>query len=287
MSYTVDIFQVDSFTGDSFKGNPAAVCILDSPKEVSWMQSVAREMNLSETAFVLSPGERDKGYSLRWFTPTVEVSLCGHATLASAHILWEEGIIKPDEEVVFHTLSGALRVWREASIIWMDFPADTLSSVDIPDGFLKALGLSALEARAFKLFKGRSDYLLHLDFTDGEDILSSLSPDFDLLRLIPSRGVIVTAASRIEGFDFASRFFAPAFGIDEDPVTGSAHSALGPYWAGLLQKRELRAYQASARGGVVRLCVKPDQEDGGRGGHGTRLDIGGMAVTVSKGKLDI
>ena len=277
------IFQVDAFTGGPFKGNPAAICIMDGPEEDSWMQGVAQEMDLSETAFVSSPEDSESGYKLRWFTPTHEVSLCGHATLAAAHVLWEEGEAGASQELVFHTLSGELRVWRVGSVIWMDFPEDTLKPVDGrgPDGLLEALGLSATEAGIVKIFKGRSDYLLHLDCTGGEDILKALSPDFKALGLIPSRGFIVTAASRIEGFDFVSRFFAPALGIDEDPVTGSAHSTLGPYWGKLLSKTDLTAYQASTRGGVVRICVKANTEEE------ARIHIGGTAVTVFKGRLKI
>ncbi len=272
------IFQVDAFTDEAFKGNPAAICIMDEDQEDSWMQGVAKEMNLSETAFVSSRGDAKDGYNLRWFTPTVEVALCGHATLAAAHILWEEEG-EASAELVFHTLSGELRVWRAGEVIWMDLPADRLEPVDAPDGLLEALGLMGRGEETVKFFKGRSDYLLHLDFAGGEDILSSLTPDFKALRLIPSRGFIVTAASALNGFDFVSRFFAPAFGIDEDPVTGSAHCTLGPYWAELLKDSDLTAYQASTRGGKVRLSVQADQEEE------RRVHIGGLAVTVFKGRL--
>jgi PhzF family phenazine biosynthesis protein len=268
----VKIFQVDAFTSEPFKGNPAAVCLLDSARDDIWMQSVAQEMNLSETAFLL-PLER--GFSLRWFTPAVEVSLCGHATLASAHILWEAG--EEADELIFNTLSGELRVWRDGALIWMDFPVDTLEPTKIPQGLVGALGLSELDGVNIKCSKGCSDYLLHLDSPNGEDILNSLTPDFKSLSLIASRGFIVTTETRIEGFDFVSRFFAPGSGIDEDPVTGSAHTMLGPYWAGLLDKSSLRALQVSKRGGVVLIDMQ--------GSLVNRIHIGGEAVTISRGEL--
>lgn len=275
------IFRIDAFIGESFKGNTAAVCIMDGPKEDSWMQGVAKEMNLSETAFLSLPADSEGAYALRWFTPACEVALCGHATLASAHVLWEEGIVRPVEEVVFKTLSGALRVWRVASVIWMDFPGDMLERVPGPVGLMEALGLIPFDPDTVKVFKGRSDYLVDLDCAGGEDILKALSPDFKALGLIPSRGFIVTAASRIDGFDFTSRFFMPAYGIDEDAVTGSAHCTLGPFWGRRTGKTELMAYQASMRGGVVRVRLKANQE------NEARVYIGGNAVTAFKGRLKI
>lgn len=280
----VEIFQVDAFTDESFKGNPAAVVILDAPADELWMQSVACEMNLSETAFVypVAPigGGGDNVFNLRWFTPSVEVSLCGHATLASAHILWEASFIKT-REIIFHTLSNELRVWREGPLIWMDFPGDMPESADFPNGLLGALGLSAEDSvKKIKLLKGVEDYLLVLE---SEDEVRTIVPDFKALNEIGSRGFIVTAVSASEGCDFVSRFFAPAFGIDEDPVTGSAHCTLGPYWARELGKDELSARQLSRRGGAVsvRVIAPSNANDNNE----SRVHLGGKAITIFKGKL--
>jgi len=227
------------------------------------MRSVAREMNLSETAF-LTP--HDGGYQLRWFTPAVEVDLCGHATLASAHILWEEAHLAAGEQARFHTRSGLLLAARQGDWIEMDFPAKPEQPVDAPAGLAAALGLEPV-------YVGRNqfDYLLEVA---SPDALRALQPDFGALRKLPVRGIIVTARSDTPEFDFLSRFFAPGAGIDEDPVTGSAHCCLGPYWSRRLAKAELRAYQASARGGVVRVRCAAD-----------RVHLGGQAVTVLRGEL--
>ena len=259
----VKIYQVDAFTDRPFAGNPAAVCILQGPVESEWMQKVAREMNLSETAFLW---RLEEGFSLRWFTPAVEVELCGHATLASAHILWETRTLARRHEASFHTLSGLLTATRDADGIEMNFPATPDEPAAAPPELITALGVEAH-------YVGRSifDYLVEVG---SEEEVRGLKPDFVLLREIPIRGVMVTSRASSPGFDLVSRFFAPRVGIDEDPVTGSSHCCLGPYWADKLGKDEMVAYQASERGGTLRVRV-----DGGR------VYIGGQAVTVLRGEL--
>ena len=257
------IFQVDAFTDTPFAGNPAAVCILQEPHDYAWMQRVAREMNLSETAFLRRQGD---SFDLRWFTPAVEVDLCGHATLASAHVLWEIGILKPDESAKFQTRSGLLKAQREAEWIELDFPALPDKPTLAPRGLSKALG-----TRPKYVGKSRFDYIAELD---SERTVRNLNPDFNFLSKLPIRGLMVTAIAKTKPYDFMSRFFAPRAGINEDPVTGSAHCCLGPYWQKRLNKSEFLAYQASARGGVVRVRVA-----------GRRVHIAGKAVTVLVGEL--
>ncbi len=259
----IPIVQVDAFTSTPFSGNPAAVCILAVERDAAWMQNVAREMNLSETAFLSA---RQDGFDLRWFTPTVEVDLCGHATLASAHVLWETGRLANDASARFHTRSGLLTAERRADWIEMDLPALPEETAEAPRGLAEALG-------AAPRYVGRSRFA-HLVEVEGEDAVRSLRPDFGRLRAIDTRGVIVTGRSSDPAFDFVSRFFAPAVGVDEDPVTGSAHCALAPYWSRHLGKTKLMARQVSARGGVLRLRV-----------DGNRVGIGGQAVTVVRGEL--
>lgn len=232
------------------------------------MQNVAREMNLSETAFLL---KQDDGYNLRWFTPTVEVDLCGHATLASAHALWESGRLAPGRQARFHTRSGLLTADLKGDWIEMDFPAKPATPVAAaPDSLFRALGAALGTKVKFAGFN-EMDYLLEVD---GPETVRALEPDFGLLRIVPARGIIVTSLADLPGYDFISRFFAPRVGVDEDPVTGSAHCCLGPYWAGRLNKNEFLAYQASARGGVLRVRL----QDG-------RVALGGQAVTVLRGEL--
>ncbi|HET7790908.1 MAG TPA: PhzF family phenazine biosynthesis protein [Gemmatimonadales bacterium] len=256
--------QVDAFTRTPFAGNPAAVCLLEHAAEDRWMQSVAAEMNLSETAF-LHPAEG--GYRLRWFTPTVEVDLCGHATLASAHVLWEEGHLPPEREAHFHTRSGLLTAAREGDWIALDFPATPARPEAPPAGLIDALHLTPPR------FVGRSkfDYLIEVD-TETE--VRSLAPDFGALARVEARGVIVTARASTPGYDFISRFFGPRAGVNEDPVTGSAHCALAPYWSERLGKDRMMAYQASRRGGEVRVAAR-----------GERVGLSGQAVTVLSGEL--
>lgn len=257
------ITQVDAFTDRPFAGNPAAVCILEEAADEKWMQNVAREMNLSETAFLYPHGD---GFDLRWFTPSVEVALCGHATLASAHVLWEEGHLAPDQQARFQTRSGLLTANLKGDWIELDFPAVRVETADPPSGLVEALGV---EARY--VGKNKFDYLVEVE---SEGAVRSARPDHTRLRQVQARGVILTSRSGSPQFDFASRFFAPGSGIDEDPVTGSAHCALGPYWDKRLQKSEFVAYQASPRGGVVRVHVEGD-----------RVKLGGQAVTVLHGEM--
>lgn len=260
---TLRITQVDSFTNRPFAGNPAGVCILPRPADEAWMLNVAREMNLAETAFLV-PG-RD-GYDLRWFTPTVEVDLCGHATLASAHVLWEEGHLDRTTQARFHTKSGLLTADRNDAWIELDFPATPAPAAERPPGLVEALG-------AIPLFVGRScfDYLVELK---DEAAVRALDPDLGAVARVQSRGVIVTSRAAQGKYDFVSRFFAPQSGVPEDPVTGSAHCALAPYWSAKLGKKELMAFQASARGGEIRLRL-----------DGDRVRLGGQAVTVLRGEL--
>lgn len=259
----MQIIQVDSFTDRKYRGNPAAVCILSEPAGEEWMRDVAREMNLSETAFLV---ERGGDYDLRWFTPSVEVALCGHATLASAHVLWEEGRLPGDAEARFHTKSGLLTAVRRNGWIEMDFPAICEEPAEAPGEFLKALGIKPVYAG-----KNKFDYLIE---AASEEVVRELKPDFSLLKRLPARGVMVTSRASMAGFDFVSRFFAPGSGIDEDPVTGSAHCCLAPYWAKKLGKPEMTAWQASPRGGTVRVRHEGD-----------RVKLAGQAVTVMRGEL--
>lgn len=258
-----EIYQVDAFTDEPFSGNPAAVCMLTRRREADWMKNIAREMNLSETAF-LRRGE--DGFDLRWFTPAIEVDLCGHATLASAHVLWEIGVLPPGDQARFHSRSGLLTADQVDGWIELDFPATPEQETTAPPGLIEALGV---EPR----YVGRSrfDYLVE---AASEAVVRDLQPDFAQLRALQVRGVMVTSRAETTGFDFVSRFFAPGAGIDEDPVTGSAHCCLGPYWRQQLGKEAFTAYQASARGGVVRVHVV-----------GERVRLGGKAVTILAGKL--
>jgi PhzF family phenazine biosynthesis protein len=225
------IYQVDAFTSRAFAGNPAAVCILPFPAREGWLREVAREMNLSETAFLVRQAD---GFNLRWFTPTTEVELCGHATLASAHILWETGVLKPDEQARFWTLSGLLTAERQGEWIELDFPAKPEEPAKPWDELVNGLGI-----KPRYVGKSQFDFLVE---ADSEQTVRNLTPDFTLLKRTKARGVIVTARAEGGGFDFVSRFFAPGSGVDEDPVTGSAHCVLGPFWAKHLGKSEFVAY---------------------------------------------
>jgi len=259
----LSIVQADAFTDKPFAGNPAAVCVLPTPRDEAWMQNVASEMNLSETAFLVREGG---GFHLRWFTPTIEVALCGHATLASAHVLWECGHLKPGEQARFRTLSGLLTADQRGDWIEMDFPVKADEPADAPPRLSEALG-AALKY----VGKNQFDYIAEVE---SEAVLRGLKPNFSLLSEVGIRGVIVTARAETAGFDFVSRFFAPGAGVNEDPVTGSAHCCLAPFWAKRLGKAEFLAYQASARGGVVRVRLEGD-----------RVILGGQAVTVLRGEL--
>ncbi len=252
------IYQVDSFAEELFKGNPAGVCILDGAADERWMQNVATEMNVSETAFLY---KADGGYNLRWFTPEVEVDLCGHATLASAHILWETGLLEKNCDAVFFTKSGKLTAHKVSDSILLNFPAEPESAAEAPAELSKALGVP------FKYVgRNRMDYIVEVE---NEKTVRELRPDHRTLREVTTRGVIVTSLSDDPQYDFVSRFFVPGAGIDEDPVTGSAHCCLGPYWAERLGKTAMNAHQVSKRGGVLRVIT-----------DGDRVLIGGKAVTV-------
>ena len=255
---------VDAFTAQPFAGNPAAVCLLPGPADPSWMQQVAREMKCSETAFLHREGD---GYRLRWFTPEVEVDLCGHATLASAHVLWETGRLDADRRARFFTRSGLLEAERRNDWIELNFPAEPPEPVAGPPELIAALGVTPTYVGKNRLY--------HLVAVESAATVRALAPDLARLRALQAvKGVMVTSIADEPGYDFVSRFFAPAAGVDEDPVTGSAHSALGPFWGVRLGKTELLAYQASSRGGTVRVRL-----------DGDRVRIGGQAVTVLAGEL--
>lgn len=271
----IPLIQVDAFSSQPFGGNPAAVCLLEDARHARderWMQHVAREMNLSETAFLVPQAD---GHDLRWFTPAIEVDLCGHATLASAHVLWESGRLAADRPARFHTKSGLLVCERQGAWIDMDFPSNPPVEAAPTAGLLEALG-----ARPRFLGRSRFDWFVEVE---SEEELRSLTPDFGRLRLVETRGTIVTSRASGAGrgsssasgsFDFVSRFFAPSSGIDEDPVTGSAHCSLAPFWAERLGKDSMSGWQASARGGEVRVRVAGD-----------RVVLSGQAVTVMRGEL--
>lgn len=265
---SIPIVQVDAFTSQPFAGNPAAVCVLREPRDARWMQHVAREMNLAETAFLQRRADPlDGGFDLRWFTPSVEVDLCGHATLASAHVLWETGQLAPTEPARFHTRSGVLTATRRDDWIDLDFPVTPDEPVDPPPpGLVEALGV-----RPLYVGKSRFDYLVQVA---DEATLRAVQPDFGRLRGVPARGVIVTSRGASPEVDFVSRFFAPQSGIDEDPVTGSSHCCLAYFWHRQLGKDRFLAHQISPRGGVLQVRL-----------NGDRVQLGGQAVTVLRGDL--
>jgi PhzF family phenazine biosynthesis protein len=258
------LIQIDSFTSVPFKGNPAAVCFPNDEVSDSWMQDVAAEMNLAETAFLQLRG--DGGYDLRWFTPVCEVDLCGHATLASAHALWDTGMLAPDADAKFYTKSGLLTARKKGDWIEMDFPVIANQPVDTTGDFELALGAAPLDVR-----KHQFGFLAEFE---SERVIREMRPDLARLAQMPAAAVIVTSVSASNEFDFVSRMFAPAIGINEDPVTGSAHCCLGPYWKERLGKDEFTAFQASKRGGVVKVFIR-----------GERVLLHGQAVTVFTGEL--
>jgi PhzF family phenazine biosynthesis protein len=260
---TIRCLQIDAFTDKPFAGNPAAVCLLDRERSAEWMQAVASEMNLSETAFVRPV---DDGFELRWFTPAIEVELCGHATLAAAHALWTERAVLEGAQIRFRTQSGQLRCAQNGSLIELDFPATPARQAEPPPGLLDALG-------AKPSYVGQSQFDKFV-ILESEEAVRALRPDFARLREISMRGVIVTSTSSDPRFDFVSRYFAPGAGIDEDPVTGSAHCCLAPFWSERLGKTALTGFQASARGGIVHVRMA-----------GNRVVLGGRAVTVFTGSL--
>lgn len=261
---TQKITQVDAFTNEAFRGNPAAICVMDAFPVKSWMQALAIEMNLSETAYVVSNGDR---FDLRWFTPGAEVKLCGHATLAAAHVLWEEGFVPQDARCTFDTLSGELEARQEDGFIVIRFPLESTSERSVPDGLNEALGTSV-----DTVFENRLGYLVVE--VENEDVVKNLQPEFAPLGKMPFHGYAVTARGASDDVDFVSRFFGPGLGINEDPVTGSAHCVLGPYWQSRLGKDTMQAHQLSARGGVLRVHV-----------GGDFVELGGEAITVMRGTL--
>ncbi|MBH5317010.1 PhzF family phenazine biosynthesis protein [Paenibacillus sp. GSMTC-2017] len=266
----IKIWIIDAFTKERFKGNPAAVCLLEHAVEEDQMKAIAAEMNLSETAFVSKEGD---GFGLRWFTPVAEVELCGHATLAAAHVLWETGVLEQKEVATFFTKSGVLTARNDGEWIVLDFPSESPGAVQAPQELIEALGLIPRYVG-----RNRMDYLIEVD---NEDTVRTLQPDFNLIKRLDARGVIVTSRANkgVDGnysYDVVSRAFFPGIGIDEDPVTGSAHCALAPYWSKRLRKDELTGFQASARGGIVRMQLVDD-----------RVLLSGAAVTVLRGELEV
>lgn len=256
---------IDAFADRRFRGNPAAVCLLDQPRDDAWQQALAAELNLAETAF-LTRGE--DGFGLRWFTPVSEVDLCGHATLASAHFLWEQGLLDPAAQARFQTRSGVLTASRDGAWIVLDFPCTPPAPAPAPRGLVEALGI---EPR----WVGRTAWDVFVEVGSVEEV-TGLAPQMDLLHTVPARGIIVTAPGGGAGIDFVSRFFAPAVGVPEDPVTGSAHCALAPYWGERLGRPALLGHQISKRGGVVRVERR-----------GERVLLGGQAVTVVVGRVAV
>ncbi|MCS7463396.1 PhzF family phenazine biosynthesis protein [Paenibacillus doosanensis] len=262
----IPIYTVDAFTSSPFSGNPAAVCVVQEfPPDDKWLRKVAAEMNLSETAF-LCPMDQVGNYRLRWFTPAGEVDLCGHATLASAQVLWESGVAYRIEQLRFHTRSGLLTAKRVDGGIELNFPAEPVSPCEAPPQLAEAIGF---EPRA--VYKNRMDYLIELP---SEQAVREFRPDFRALKELPGRGLIVTSPADDPEVDFVSRCFFPALGIDEDPVTGSAHCALAPYWKEKLGKTQFKARQLSSRTGELKLRLS-----------GERVLIQGQAVIIVKGLL--
>ncbi len=259
------LYTVDAFTDKPFAGNPAAVCILEKELTETQMKNIAFEMNLSETAFVLNQGDV---YSLRWFTPDSEVDLCGHATLATSHILWQTGLHDKSGTILYKTRSEILKARQVNGKIELDFPIDKEYRIDIPGALVETLG-----AKPTYLGKTKWSYLAEMD---SEETVRNIKPDFDMMETLEAWGVMITARSASKEFDFISRFFAPRKGVKEDPVTGSAHCALGPYWANKLGKNTLNAYQASARGGSLVVII-----------DGERVKLLGSAVTILEGKFHI
>jgi PhzF family phenazine biosynthesis protein len=258
-----ELHLVDAFTGTPFRGNTAAVCILEKPADTAWMQQVATEMNHPETAFLLP---LSGSWNLRWFTPFQEVDLCGHGTLAAAFVLWESGRAKPGSPISFDTLSGALMARKDGEWITLDFPSEPVTATGPVPGLTKALGVEPV-------FTGRNRFDILAELPSADDVCS-LDPDMGAFAALPTRGIIVTAVSDLPQYDFVSRFFAPSIGVAEDPVTGSAHCCLGPYWGEKLKKTNLVGFQCSARGGLVHVTL-----------NGDRVILGGHAVHIFSGKL--
>jgi len=255
---------VDAFSDGPFTGNPAGVCLLEDPAEAAWMQNVAAELNLAETAFVVRRIDRD--FDLRWFAPVVEVDLCGHATLASAHVLWETGTLEPSLPARFHTRSGLLTASKAGDWIELDFPSTPAVAADPPPGLLEAMGVPAK-------YVGRSPFDYLIEVAD-EATVKAAAPDFTKLKKISTRGVMITARSADAKYDFVSRFFAPGAGIDEDPATGSAHCCLAPFWHGRLGKTAFVTRQLSRRSATIKVAVAGD-----------RIKLAGKGLTMMRGEL--
>lgn len=268
ISATQSVIQVDAFSNNPFTGNPAAVCVMEEGANDDWMRKVAAEMNLSETAFVVRCGD---DFGLRWFTPVMEVDLCGHATLASAHVLWSEEYVTQKDSIRFHTKSGLLTATLKGNWIELNFPSQPVQPIEPLPLLLEALGLAKIDD-GVEVFANAVNYLVEVS---SPDILRGLQPDFAHLATLPKMGSIVTCPGEGD-YDFLSRYFAPNAGIDEDPVTGSAHCSLAPYWSNRLGQSELLAYQASARGGIVKVVMLGD-----------RVAVSGQAVTVMRGQLSV
>jgi PhzF family phenazine biosynthesis protein len=258
------LYQADAFTEKLFGGNPAAVCILENgwlPDET--LQKIAMENNLAETAFLIK--EKDR-FQIRWFTPAVEVDLCGHATLASAHILFEQCGFDGEEIIFMSPRSGELRVKKNGTILSLNFPVDPIQKINIEEKLYAGLGIKPVDA-----YKGKTDYMLVFN---SEKEIRSIAPDFEKIKALAGRGLIITAKG--DQSDFVSRFFAPQAGINEDPVTGSAHTSLTPYWSKVLNKKEMTAIQLSERKGYLTCKLL-----------GERVEISGKAVTYLKGEITI
>lgn len=255
------IYQVDAFADEPFQGNPAGVCFMMGHKPDSWMQQVAKEMNLSETAFFM---QKKNGYTLRWFTPETEVDLCGHATLATAHIIWETNLLGASETIRFETRSGILTASKEGPWIALDFPEDGPKEIPFDPKLALALG-------AEPIWTGQSGLYLFAEL-ENEGAVKALEPDLVALKQLGSGCIVVTSIADAPEYDFISRFFGPGLGIDEDPVTGSAHCCLAPYWVNKFERNALIGYQASDRGGIVKVELKGD-----------RVLLKGKAVTVLQG----
>jgi PhzF family phenazine biosynthesis protein len=272
------IIQVDAFTNQPFAGNPAAVCVTETPLDEDLMQAIAAEMNLSETAFI-HPGPTQDSYSLRWFTPKAEVDLCGHATLASAHVLWHEGHLSSGTTATFQTKSGELSAQQKADgWIELNFPAQPVQEIQATPQLVKSLGCDDILTVA----ESSTNYLVEVS---SESVLLAITPDFIEMEKLSLQGVIVTAATERAGYDFVSRYFAPKVGINEDPVTGSAHTSLAPYWQAKLGKSNMLTQQVSARGGILRVHCTLERSNTAAAAEQNRIKISGQAVTVLKGEL--
>ena len=260
---SAEIHVIDAFTHKAFRGNPAAVCIVENDPDPAWMQQVATEMRHSETAFVRRTKD---GWDLRWFTPESEVDLCGHATLAAASVLWNTGREQAGSTIAFHTRSGRLTARQEKNAIALDFPKVPVEPADPPEGISAILGAPVI-------FSGRTRFDVFIELPTAADVCD-LDPDVTALAAIPARGIIVTAAADMPEYDFVCRFFAPAVGVPEDPVTGSAFCSLGPFWGERLHKTTVAGFQCSSRGGSVRTIMQGD-----------RVILIGDATPVLSGRL--